>query len=116
MDNFELGTTPVIMPYKDALEMICDFMGAGRAYEGKSWNFESLFKWWAKKKQRAIIHPVTAQFVDTILYKCYIENNYSYLSNKKRTKKLYKELIYRFKTNTLSNTYWCDQIEELEEL
>lgn len=32
-DNFDKGGQPIKMPYKYAVELLCDYLGAGRAYQ-----------------------------------------------------------------------------------
>lgn len=67
-DNFDLGCKPVQMPYKYALELICDFLGAGRAYNGKNFSPENEYKWWLKKKANGIkMHPQTLEFVNLMM-------------------------------------------------
>lgn len=58
IDNFdETGGTPILMPYKYFAEMICDFLAAGRAYQGKKFNFISEHKWWLNKKSKGVAMP-----------------------------------------------------------
>lgn len=42
---------PVKMPYKDALELICDYLGAGRAYQGRNFSYRSELEWWENKSK-----------------------------------------------------------------
>ena len=39
-DNFDKGGEPLQMPFKYVLEMLCDYLGAGRAYMGKQFTYE----------------------------------------------------------------------------
>lgn len=64
VDNFEKGMTPVKMPYKYAIEMFCDFMGAGHAYMGKNFTLKSEIEWWKKKRQVAVLHEDTRALID----------------------------------------------------
>ena len=67
-DNFDFGCKPVQMPYKYALELMCDFLGAGRAYSGKFFSPESEYKWWLKKKGHGIkMHSQTLEFVNMMM-------------------------------------------------
>ena len=38
------------MPYKDNLEMICDYIGAGQAYLKDKFTYSSEYEWWKIKK------------------------------------------------------------------
>lgn len=44
MDDFSDGGRNILMPYKHWAEMICDFLGAGRAYYGKDFTYEKEFE------------------------------------------------------------------------
>ena len=65
-DNFDKGTDHIKMPYKCAIEMICDYLGAGRAYQKKNnFTFTSEYNWWqGKKKLVKSMHPQTFYFID----------------------------------------------------
>lgn len=64
VDGLQEGMKPVLMPYEFAAEMVCDFLGAGRAYMGKSYSFEKEYKWWQKKREVVVMHPSIILFVD----------------------------------------------------
>ena len=67
-DNFDKGGEPLQMPYKDAVEMLCDYLGAGRAYMGKNFSYEKEYEWWLKKCEKPLaMHPQTKQFIDICL-------------------------------------------------
>lgn len=99
-DKYDDGTVAIEMPYKYAVELICDWLGAARAYLGKDFTYQGEYKWLVNKFKNT--HPKmnenTAKFV-LILFKClaakeaegedptaYICNeviNYIYYSSKK---------------------------------
>lgn len=63
-DNFDKGGQPVQMPYKDAVEMLCDYLGAGRAYMGKDFTYQKEYEWWGNKISKPIaMHPNTLDFI-----------------------------------------------------
>lgn len=66
LDNFEKGTTRLKMPFKYALEMVCDFLGAGRAYNGKSFSIQGEYEWWLKKREVALLHEDTLMLIDVL--------------------------------------------------
>lgn len=70
IDNLDGGGTPVMMPYKYALEMICDFLGAARAYNKKKFSYKDEVLWWFNKAKTAKIHPQTKLFVGWVLLEC----------------------------------------------
>lgn len=51
-DNFSEGLTVPCMPRDDFVEMICDFLAAGRAYCGKNFTFKGENEWWQKEREK----------------------------------------------------------------
>lgn len=60
---------PIEMPYKYALEMCCDFIGAGKAYNNVSNDKWEPFKYRNEKINKDLIHPNTIHLVDQMLMK-----------------------------------------------
>lgn len=87
-DNFDKGGKPLIMPFEDTVEMLCDYLGAGRAYSGKKFSYETEFEWWKeKRKDKKAMHEVQHNFLDlafSILYST------KAMLNKKELEELYK--------------------------
>ena len=68
VDNFDNGGTPLQMPFKDSVEMLCDYLGAGHAYMGKNFSYEAEYNWWLnKKKTNLAMHPVNRDFITLAL-------------------------------------------------
>ena len=64
VDNFDKGGEPLQMPYKDAVEMLCDYLGAGRAYMGKDFSYRKELEWWYKKCEKPIaMHSQTKMYI-----------------------------------------------------
>lgn len=67
VDNFDKGCTTNIMPKKYFLELIADYLGAGRAYLGDNFTFTKEYEWWqAKRKNPMKMDPVQMAMLDTI--------------------------------------------------
>ena len=67
-DNFDKGGEPLQMPYKDAVEMLCDYLGAGRAYMGKNFTYKAEWQWWVRKNQQNLaMHPSSKEFISCVL-------------------------------------------------
>lgn len=66
IDSFEEGMIPKKMPFKYALEMVCDFLGAGHAYMRKDFTIDKEYEWWVRKRKRVVMHEDTFNFVDTM--------------------------------------------------
>lgn len=96
-DNYDNGTISLDMPFKYTIEMVCDYLGAARAYMGDNFNYDNEYKWWEKKKSLAkAMHPYTVYFIDTILshLKKYPDEEEKIL-NKDFLIKLYNEIHNR---------------------
>ena len=50
-DNFDSGTTHLVMPFKYALELICDNLGAGNAYLGDKFTLQGELDWWKNRNK-----------------------------------------------------------------
>lgn len=75
-DNFNNGGTPIQMPFKYATEMLCDFLGAGRAYMKDNFTFQKEYEWWRSKINQPIaMHPQTKLFIDMILKELSLAQN-----------------------------------------
>ena len=64
-DNYDNGTTCIEMPYKYAVELICDWLGAAKAYFGKDFSYQKEYNWLVNKLENTHpkIHKNTADFV-----------------------------------------------------
>lgn len=99
VDSLSKGGIPILMPYEYAVEMMCDFIGAGKAYEKSSWNFQRPYKWFQEQvDQRRKIHPVVVSFIDRVLLEMAYDLSYDAL-HKKNTKRIYEEEIEKWKAN-----------------
>ena len=53
------------MPYKYAIEMFCDWVGAGIAITGK----RDIVEWYEKNKEVILLHENTRNFVEKLIYR-----------------------------------------------
>lgn len=70
-DNYDKGTTCIRMPEKYLKELICDYLGAARAYLGKDFSYQKEYEWWIKKinsKNPPKIELLTETNITGILY------------------------------------------------
>ena len=87
-DNYDSGATCILMPPDDAIEMICDYLAAARAYMGKDFSYKAEYSWWKDKKEPTVnaMHPIIKLFVRNVLYKLKdveIDKYYEWKFNKK---------------------------------
>ena len=67
-DNYDSGTTCIKIPYKYVLELVADYLAAGRTYRGKDFTFVDEYEWWMKCKDYRKIHEDTKQLITKMLY------------------------------------------------
>ena len=56
----------VIMPYKYAVEMVCDELAAGIVYNGKNWTPNTQLDYYMNKERENLIHPQIDKFLISI--------------------------------------------------
>lgn len=96
VDNLDGGGVPLIMPWKYAMEMVCDYIGAGKVYSGSSYTNKSPLEYWNVKKLGSKIHPVMVKFFDAV-FTSIANNGEKYALNKYRTRKMYDAIIGGYK-------------------
>lgn len=96
-DNFDSGTTHLVMPFKYALELVCDCLGAGNAYSGNKFTLQSELDWWknTNKNGHIAMADATWYFVDYMIKTMAKENNTDVLK-KKRAYKIYKACLKKY--------------------
>lgn len=77
VDDVDHGAKMIRMPFDDALELICDGLGASIAY---NWKIKDLYfnewKWWIDGPlKNARMHPHTRAFIHAILTRMMKSNN-----------------------------------------
>lgn len=55
------------IPKRYVVEMICDWVGAGKAYNNVDWSVETLSSWYGRTKCEMIFHPNTEKFIDYVI-------------------------------------------------
>ena len=71
MDNFDQGTTAIRMPYKYAVEMLCDALAAGQTYSAnkrKRFRYDDELKYFINKFDNGCaMHPDDQKFIYLVL-------------------------------------------------
>ena len=67
-DNFSEGMTIYPMPKDDFVEMVCDFLAAGRAYMGDNFSYSREHAWWIddRNKGNKAMNEVNKRMLDII--------------------------------------------------
>ncbi len=82
--DFNAPIKAPVIPYKYAVEMLCDNLSAGIVYKGKEWTKEYPLWYWENKKNKKVFHPKMIEF---------FHNVYEEISEKGIEEKLKKEKI-----------------------
>lgn len=90
-DNYDTGVTTIKIPYKDTLELICDYLAAGRTYNGKSFTFESEFKWWMNKVDSIKMYLGNKRFISWVFRE--LSSGEFTNINKKKLKEVYNMFL-----------------------
>ena len=110
-DNFDQGGQPLQMPYKYAIEQVCDYIGAGRAYMGDNFSYKAEYEWWKNRIKNPIkMHPQTLSFTESML-KTMAEENSSNVLCYTRSHEIYvlEETMYH-----LIQTHSKDIVEKIK--
>jgi len=76
-DNYDSGTTCIKMPYKYVAELVCDWLGAGKAYMGDKFTYTAEYEYVTNRLKVAKMHPDTAKYIDTIFHRLkYLDTDY----------------------------------------
>lgn len=91
-DYATVEKTPV-MPYKYAVEMICDNLAAGIVYNRKKWTNSTQLEYWTKVESKKRVNPKINKFAKEI-FKQVSEQGINPVIKKKNLKKVYNEIIF----------------------
>lgn len=107
MDNFDKGTTPIKMPYKYAVEMICDSLAAGQTYaknSGKKFTFTDELNYFINKFDNGCaIHPDNKKFIYLVLRNLKNIDNAPIVNDKRTLECILKDKY--FNKNILKDLY-----------
>ena len=98
--DLSLPEKTVIMPYKYAIEMVCDELASGIVYNGKNWTQNTQLEYYMNKERKNLIHPQ----IDKFLMATFTEVSKNGI-NKTLTHKNMKELYEKY----------CIRMENLDE-
>ena len=64
-----IGVNPIElkMPYLDVVELICDWIGAGKAYNQTKWTQDTPYEYWLNNRDKMRFHNETYEFIDHVL-------------------------------------------------
>jgi hypothetical protein len=98
--DFEKGKLILLkMPSKYVAEMLCDWAGAGKAYNKGTWTIDTLKEWYYKTKPTRYLHTSTLRYIDMLM------------DNVKDEKDLYENWI---KVDRIEENYVLDTMENCD--
>lgn len=66
--DFEDGELIVIpMPPKYLAEMLCDWVGAGKAYNKGNWTIDTFKAWYQHDKDNMVLHKLTREYIELVM-------------------------------------------------
>ena len=92
--DLSLPEKTVIMPYRYAVEMVCDELAAGITYNGKNWTKDTQLEYYINKERKNLINP----HIDNFLMATFIEVSQKGIDGaltKESMKKLYEKYCVR---------------------
>ena len=92
--DLSLPEKTVVMPYKYAVEMVCDELAAGITYNGKNWTKDTQLEYYINKERKNLINP----HIDNFLMATFIEVSQRGIDGtltKESMKKLYEKYCVR---------------------
>ena len=68
VDWLDSGGIPVKMPYKYVIEMVCDYLAAGRTYRKEEFSYKNEYEWWKARESVAKMHDDTKKLLEHIFF------------------------------------------------
>ena len=106
IDNFdETGGTPILMPYKYFAEMVCDFLAAGRTYNGANFRFSKELAWWESKRSTCVMHERLIAALDYI-FEALADHETSFMNDGINGTKMVDEIFVKgYGYDLINNAY-----------
>ena len=79
MDNFDDGGIARPMPMNDFVELVCDYLAAGQAYQRELFTYSNEYKWWLNKKEKCAMNKKNKNMLDIIFSDLACSEKLSYL-------------------------------------
>lgn len=78
IDKIDNEVVGIKMPYDDVIELICDYIAAGRTYLKNDFSYADEYEWWMNKlkNEHPAINKETANIITFILHKFKEKNTF----------------------------------------
>ena len=88
--DYDVDPLVPVIPYKYAVEKVCDDLSAGIVYNGKNWTQDVQYNYYMKQREVVLINPKIDNFLIDV-YSQVKDNGIEKTINKKNLKLLYKK-------------------------
>lgn len=88
--DYDVDPLVPVIPYKYAVEKVCDDLSAGIVYNGKNWTPDVEYNYYMKQREVVLINPKIDNFLIDV-YSQVKDNGIEKTINKKNLKLLYKK-------------------------
>lgn len=97
--DFEKGRLIVLkMPPEYLIEMLCDWVGAGKAYNKASWTIDTFKTWYENNKDKIVLHQTTRGYIELVMIhadnECDLYKNWLSIKKVKEYYDLCKEICH----------------------
>jgi uncharacterized HAD superfamily protein len=55
------------MPPRYVAEMLCDWVGAGKAYNKGNWTIDTFKEWYESNKDKMALHTLTRMYIELVM-------------------------------------------------
>lgn len=90
--DYATAEKTLIMPYKYAVEMICDNLAAGKVYKGKEWTNSTQLEYWNEVESKKQINEKISKFAKTV-FQDVSNKGISKAINKHNLRKIYDKCV-----------------------
>ena len=87
----DCAVTP-LMPYKYAVECVCDKLAATRVYAGKNYEQQKPLEHWLRYGNKVCANPLTMKFIETVFIDVR-DHGERYVLNKRYMKSTFKKIM-----------------------
>ena len=98
--DYDVDPLVPVIPYKYAVEKVCDDLSAGIVYNGKNWTQDVQYNYYMRQREIVLINPKIDNFLVEV-YSQVKDNGIEKTINKKNMKFLYKKHCIDDKTTYL---------------
>ena len=103
---------PICMPYKYAVEMLCDYLGAGKAYNGSNFTYFNEYLWWLNKLEQNIpMNNSNKYFLTHVFYKLAYNELVDHLNEKEILNEIELSALYKLSLLNTSDSNLKELIE-----